>query len=925
MVELDYKTIVNLLPDIIYRIDPEGLFTYINESIAILGYDPDDLAGKHFSIILHPDDRVKVQRKDVLKLYKDRITPPEKTPKLFDERRTENRATRDLEVRLINNKWKDDRTDRNIVFGKLISVGMYHNAPGDRSANFCGTMGIIRDITNLRKSEDSLVRAEKHYRSLIENSTDIISIIATDGTILFESPSLKRVLGYNPIERIGEQIFSYVHPDDISALKKILICSNNFTEEIFHHQCRIKHINGSWMMIETNGKRVLDDNKILMCSILNSRDITELTNKETECRNNLEQSRAIIDTVMDAILVLGQGGEIVEVNPEAIKMYGYAKDEFFKLKYQDITNSTDNALFDSFKSGIMNQGHFQSESINSRKDGNTFDIDIRGRHIFYRGSLHFLAVIRDITPKKIAVEALRQSEEKYRAIAENTSDIIWIVDLQGNYKYVSPAVETVRGYLPEELLYQNFAQTMEPESKRKIEVLLARELELEKNGQANPKRHMKLELQMRHKDESIQWTEISASFLRTPDGQATGILGISRDITDRKKIETELTEARKKAEDSEKLKTSFLANMSHEIRTPMNSVIGYADLMCSSVLNETQKEYMSNIKKSGTYLLKIIEDILDLSKIESGQLDIEKIPCDFRAIFDDIRSQSTVLVSQSLKDIDIRESISPSIPRFCLGDPTRIKQVMTNLIGNAIKFTTEGFIEYGINIIDNGFLEFYVRDTGIGILPDDQEKIFMEFHQAESGTRRKYGGTGLGLSISKSLVGLMGGKIYVQSKVGEGHGSTFYFTIPFCPVENSEMMNTEEEESWRPERPHKILIAEDNYLNQKLAHTVLEKFGYTVIAADDGREAVSKFKSDPDIDLILMDIQMPVLDGVEATRLIRSIEQGLDRMFRIPIIALTAHGLKQDIEQCIESGCNDYIIKPINQALLKNLLKKYLK
>jgi PAS domain S-box-containing protein len=925
MVDLDYKTIVRLLPDIIYRIDPEGLFTYVNDSVSLLGYAPSELIGRHFSFILHPDEHPRVQRSHVLQHFRHRTTSPEETPKLIDERRTESRATRDLEVRLIGKNWNPGKIDTDILYGNLISSGVYSGMNESTGKRFTGTIGLIRDVSGLKKTEDLVVRAEKHYRSLIENSTDIITIVATDGTILFEGPSVRRVLGYLPTDRIGENIDSFIHEDDRMTFKQTLYAENDRSDEIFNMQYRARHALGQWKTIETTGKAVHDDQGTRMCVILNSRDITELKNKEMECRASLEQSKAIIDSSMDAILVIDQEGGILEANPEAEAMYRRPALDMVRMNYRDIAAPSNEDYFATIRESVALRGFFEAESRNIRRTGELFDVEIRSRHLVYRGENKYLVVIRDITPQKKAAEALQQSEEKYRAIVENSSDVIWITDLDGTYRYISPAIERQRGYRPDEILSQHSSLAMGQESAHSVTQGIAAALEQERNGQIDRYGSITLDVMMNHKNGSPLWVELSASFLRNTRGEPVGILGVSRDVTQRKKAQQELTEARRRAEESEKLKSAFLANMSHEIRTPMNSVIGYADLMCSSRLSGEQKEFMENIKNSGVYLLKIIDDILDLSKIESGQLDIEAIPCDIRQIFDGCRSQARMLIAQSMKQIDLRESISPAVTGLCLADPTRLQQVMSNLLSNAIKFTSEGFIEYGVGLSD-GHYEFYVRDTGIGIMPEDQERIFEDFQQAESGTMRKYGGTGLGLAISKRLVELMGGRIFLQSRVGEGHGSTFYFTVPYRPAEAThDIIPKIPEQETAEDKNYNILVVEDNATNLKLAKTVLEKYGYTVDTASDGREALSKFKANPGIDLIFMDIQMPVLDGLEAARLIRALEEGLDRMFRVPIIALTAHAMKETREACMECGFTDFLTKPINQTVLKDLLKKYLK
>ena len=407
--EEGYKTIIKLLPDIFYRIDSNGVFTYINDSVAVIGYGPDELLGRHYSTILHPEDRDRVQREKMLELYRGKKTTREETPKFFDERRTGMRATRNLEVRLVAKNW-NGASSSGVVYGRIISVGVYEGVEATDGKTFLGTLGMIRDITGLKKSEEALMRSEKHYRSLIENSTDVITIIASDGTILFEGPSIKRVLGYDPIDRIGESLIRYAHEEDRDSFEKSFFKNNDNTDnkkEIFYHECRIQHDDGAWMYFEFRGKRIFDDDGIIMCIILNSRDITELKKKEKECYTHLSQTQAIINTATDAIMVFDDNGDILEANPEAVAMYGYSRDELISMNCYDIANARD--IFDSFKAAIHETGSFECETVHVHKDRSTFNVDVRGRRIFYNDNSNYLAVIRNITPQKTAEETLRQS------------------------------------------------------------------------------------------------------------------------------------------------------------------------------------------------------------------------------------------------------------------------------------------------------------------------------------------------------------------------------------------------------------------------------------------------------------------------------------------------------------------------------------
>ncbi|MGA1869705.1 MAG: ATP-binding protein [bacterium] len=419
------------------------------------------------------------------------------------------------------------------------------------------------------------------------------------------------------------------------------------------------------------------------------------------------------------------------------------------------------------------------------------------------------------------------------------------------------------------------------------------------------------------------WLNVLKSPVIDETGKAIGVLCSIRDISRLKKAEEALKEALVKAEEADRLKSAFLANMSHEIRTPMNAILGFTDVMLADELTEEHKEYLYNVKSSGDLLLAIIDDILDLSKIEAGQFAIEHVVCSLKEIVENAGANCHMMISHTTKNVALRQSFPDTISTFIIADPTRIQQIMNNLLSNAVKFTDHGFIEYGVTLKNEATLEFYVKDTGIGIAEDIQKKIFVPFLQADGSYTRKYGGTGLGLTITRKLVELMGGTITLKSKVGPEHGTTFYFTLPYKPAEVKEA----DEVNVGPlakKTGHTILVAEDDELNQSLIRTILEKAGYHVLLTNDGKEAISIYKTDETLDLILMDIQMPVLDGYETTKIIRNIEIKEKRNRKIPIIALTAFAMKGDREKCIDAGMDDYIAKPIKINELLGCIEKIL-
>jgi signal transduction histidine kinase/CheY-like chemotaxis protein len=404
------------------------------------------------------------------------------------------------------------------------------------------------------------------------------------------------------------------------------------------------------------------------------------------------------------------------------------------------------------------------------------------------------------------------------------------------------------------------------------------------------------------------------------------LIGISiiilyRDITQRENLEKELHIIQRKAEQASEIKEQFMANMSHEIRTPMNAIIGFTNRLSKTHPSEEQREYISAVKSSGENLLTIINDILDFSKIEAGMVRIEEIRFNLPGL---LQSVCTMFHAQA-KDLhlNLELHLAPNLPEYVNGDPTRLTQILINLIGNAIKFTKEGSVHISVSLQkeEGGLMtiQFAVKDSGVGIPADKLSEIFERFTQAKSDTTRIFGGTGLGLSIVKKLVELQKGTVSAESK--KGQGSTFTVIIPYHKATSAPRDNTlQANNSASPEKIKQmhILVVEDNLLNQKLAGFMLKEWGFQYEIASNGKIALEKLV-DKAYDLILMDMQMPELNGYETTQSVRN-----QLKLTLPIIAMTAHALPGEREKCISYGMNDYISKPINETELFSLLTKHL-
>jgi PAS domain S-box-containing protein len=530
-----------------------------------------------------------------------------------------------------------------------------------------------------------------------------------------------------------------------------------------------------------------------------------------------------------------------------------------------------------------------------------------------------LTISRDVTAQKRMIDQIAEREKHYRLLANNSTDIIWTMNLKREITYVSPAIERVLGYTPEEFTTPLFESSFTKETFEALQIVVNEIIKHIKLGEFEKiRKDYRLEVQQYHKNRALRYIEINLNARTDEFGKYCGIIGVSRDVSSRKAAELELIATREKALEADRLKTAFLANMSHEIRTPMNGIIGFVDLLAEEGLEPEQRaEYLDLINANTNQLLKLIDDIIDISRIEAGQLTIKNHKVNIVQLLNDVvKTHREKLRHSSKENLDIL--LKSEHDELVMDvDPIRLTQIVSNLVGNSVKFTDKGAITVSYTKKSNTEIQFCVSDTGIGLTQEKIDYIFDRFRQADEQDSRKYGGAGLGLSIAKNLVELMSGKIWAESN--ENRGASFFFTLPHeweMVVEDAKIVTTVPEPE--PEVTiRNIMVVEDEEMNFMLIRETLKDEPYRLFWAHDGTEALEIIKEEL-IELILMDIRLPKLNGYETTKQIKA------TLPHIPIIAQTAYSNYNDVVTALESGCDDFIAKPIKPKKLKSLIEKYM-
>lgn len=639
---------------------------------------------------------------------------------------------------------------------------------------------------------------------------------------------------------------------------------------------------------------------------------TKLDEREVELR----KLSLVASSATNGVLIANKDFRVEWVNETLTEITGIERSELIGRYPLDVLRAArvDFAVFKQAHSELAAGRACKLELKTFRKDGGRLWLDYSIQPVFNDDGdvIRYISIATDITKQKILEQNLLRAEE-IGSIGH------WRLDVTHQSLLCSAEIYRILGqpvFAAPITVRQALQSIDKPDREKLVEAM---------NTSLRQRHVMLVEVRVNMRDGSQRFVRIKAECDFDDNGRVNALFGVFQDITDAKKSERALQQARLEAEQANQMKTEFLATMSHEIRTPMNGVLGMADLLRDTQLNQEQRRYVDTITLSGKGLLTLINDILDLSKLEAGGVRLEDEPFSI----DDLMQEVLTLMSVNAhkKGLLLQLIKSEKLPAVMRGDVQRLRQVLVNLIGNAIKFTGEGRIEVHIEPLakkdgEREIVQFRVVDTGIGIAADMQPQLFEKFTQADTSTTRRFGGTGLGLAISCELVGLMGGRIWVSSE--EGNGATFSFNVDLGRVHEQEL----EEHVGAPhslielgeQRPLHVLVVEDNAINRMLITTMLKKLGHHVDTAVDGLEALSKVKlHSHEYDVILMDINMPRLDGLAATDRIRALG-GVAQ--ELPIIALTANAMDGDRERYLAAGMDGYLAKPVDRVALIAVLSE---
>lgn len=987
-----FKALTENATDFITVLDPTGRILYESPSVELLGYRPDALVGRTAWEFLHPDDLAET----TARLRRAVAEPGSIVPV-------------DVRFRDGNGQWR------------------WLEGSGRFSPGLFGSGAVVvntRDVTERRRAEAALRAAEDKYRSSFNDAAVGMALLDLDGRFLRVNRTLCAMVGYSEKELLARTFQDITHPDD-AAGDADAVAGALGGERVYRREKRYLHRDGRVVWVQVIVSYACDEAGRPQHVVSQIIDISERKRTEEALKQSEERFRAVIEQASDAIFLTDDDGRVVDANRCACEGLGYTRDELVGMPIPTFDPDVTPEKMQWIGEQIRSSGHATFDTRHRRKDGSTFPVEIRAGRIDFGGRNLGLAVVRDITERKQAEEALRQSEERFRGAIEHAAIGMALVSPDGRFLRVNRALCGIVGYSPDELLARTFQGITHPDDLDADLAQVRRVLAGEIPTYQMEKRYFR-------KDGRVVWVLLSVSLVRDAAGAPLHFVSQIQDITERRRAEEErdrtrgmlmdaiesldagfvmydaddrlvvcnsrhkeiypvtaplmtpgrpyaeilraayrggvstdlaeerwvaerlaahrdptgpverkiggrwvrisdrrtrdgglvslrtditaLKQAQEAAEAASRAKGEFLANMSHEIRTPMNGIMGLTDLLLETDLTREQRESLELVKSSADALLTVINDILDFSKIEAGKLDLD--PHRFRlrdAVNDTLK---TLALRAHAKGLELTCDVRPDVPDAVIGDAGRLRQILTNLVGNAVKFTESGEVGVRVERVpDRGTavrLRFTVTDTGIGIPADKQRSIFDPFTQADGSTTRRYGGTGLGLTICARLVALMGGRIWVESAPGKG--SRFAFEARFDPASGSGTRS-----GVLPAvdlRGTAVLVVDDNATNRRVLAETLQLWGARPVCTSCGPDALDELRraaaAGEPYPLVLLDAMMPDVDGFSVAAEIAARPDLAGPV----VMMLSSADRQEDPSRCRELGVRSYLLKPVKPAEL---------